>query len=668
MIFKKLILENYRQYKDIEFEFNETLNIIEAENGIGKSTFMSSIIFALYGMKQVINSGLIEEITYMANQDNIEVEKGSINFLENNTAVTLILDTREDETSYEIKRTLNNRRYMKEQEISKDGSLKYDNFEEVEVRKLENTHSTVVELKEIVQMIPENIAPLLFFDGERINSIESVINSKKVKTEFKDEIEKILNIENFELAKSLINRSSNMLNVDIVKGIDDKETSILQIECEELDEEIQKSTYFINDLKNKLDLQEEESKKYTDYLKTCDDSIKYQEKRELLLKNKIEVQLQKEQSRDKLIEMIWEEGPKLSSASIFRELDSVLNADKSIYVISGIEQKAINDIIKSDNCICGTRINNEMRNNLEDLKSVLPPESFESMLKSELANSVDVDDVENKYKKIQIEFGTTISKQTEIENELQSISEKITEINLPDVKSTEEKLALSIYEEDMIKEKINKLYGKIETSETILESKKCVLKKKMQHKSANEQELQAKITLDETVKFLSDFIKNKKTNIKDNLENKLNVNVNNLMRDNVNITLNSNLTPVVRFEGGAISASSGQNVMISLAYLLGLMQIAKEQSKDKHGYVLGNEVTYPIVMDGVTAKLDVNHTNSMVKNVVEAGTQVIFLANDQMLVQLKESILKATDYLNIDDKIIKLKRDIDSNITYKIEG
>lgn len=668
MIFKKLILENYRQYKDIEFEFNETINIIEAENGIGKSTFMSSIIFALYGMKQVINSGLIEEITYMANQDNIEVEKGSIKFFENNTTVTLILDTRESGTSYEIKRTLNNRKYMKEQEISKDGSLKYDNFEEVEVRKLENTHSTVVELKEIVQMIPENIAPLLFFDGERINSIESVINSKKVKTEFKDEIEKILNIENFELAKSLINRSSNMLNIDIVKGIDDKETSILQIECEELDEEIQKATYLINDLKNKLDSQEEESQKYTDYLKTCDESIKYQEKRELLLKNKIEVQLQKEQSRDKLIEMIWEEGPKLSSASIFRELDSVLNADKSMYVISGIEQKAINDIIKSDNCICGTRINNEMRNNLEELRAVLPPESFESMLKSELANSVDADDVENKYRKIQIEFGTTISKQTEIDNELQSISEKITEINLPDVKSTEEKLALSIYEEDLIKEKINKLYGKIETNETLLESKKYDLRKKMQHKSANEEELQAKITLDETVKFLADFIKNKKTNIKDNLESKLNVNVNNLMRDNVNITLNSNLTPVVRFEGGAISASSGQNVMISLAYLLGLMQIAKEQSKDKHGYALGTEVTYPIVMDGVTAKLDVNHTNSMVKNVVEAGTQVIFLANDQMLVQLKESILKATDYLDIDDKIIKLKRDIDSNITYKVEG
>ena len=46
---KKLVLVNYRTYSDHTLEFDEKLNIIKGANGIGKTTIVEAISFALFG-------------------------------------------------------------------------------------------------------------------------------------------------------------------------------------------------------------------------------------------------------------------------------------------------------------------------------------------------------------------------------------------------------------------------------------------------------------------------------------------------------------------------------------------------------------------------------------------------------------------------------------------
>lgn len=667
MIFRKLTLNNYRQYKEIEFDFSSEINVIEAENGIGKSTFMSSIIFALYGIRQVNKSGLIEDMSYMANEDNVVKEKNTLSFIENDTIATLVIESRAENEIYEVKRTLNNRRYVQEMQHKNFDELNYSNFESVETRKILNTHGEKVDDAIIREMLPANIAPLLFFDGERINSIESVINTNRKQDSFKNEVEKILNIEKFEEIKSLISRTASALNKDMTKEADDRDIDELQIQSNKLEENIEAYKNESFELENKLKKIEFEILDLQDILRTNDKSVELQKERDRIKADLATTKDLKEKTREQLLELVWNEGPKISSTTIFEKVNNVISSGQSIYEITGMEQKAVDSILTNSKCICGKTIDSEMRSNLKELRETLPPESFESMLKSEVANAINIDDVERKYADLRIEFRDTISRNNELELELNEISEAISAIGVNNVQMTEEKLSNCIAFEEKYKKSISELDGKIQSETNILNNQNVILEDKLKSKNTNKLNMQAKKTLDETAKYLGDKINTKKGNIRSNLQEKVNYNIKQLMRDEVEVYLNKNLTPIVAFKAGSTSPSSGQNVMISLAYLLGLIQIAREQSEQKEGNFAIKNITYPIVMDGVTAKLDINHTNTMVENILKANTQVIFLANDQMLVQLKASINNVIQGSQIDDEIITLKRDKDTNITYKVE-
>lgn len=665
MVFEKLIIKNYRQYKDIEFDFNEDINIIEAENGIGKSTFMSTIIFALYGIEAVRRSGLIEDMTYMANQDNVEVNisRTSYNFLENLTDVTLILRINGSNKVYEINRTLDNRRYMAECKVKDVGMLNAENFEKTNTYEITETEKIDTSLSKVISVIPENIAPLLFFDGERINSIESVINVGRKSDEFQREIEKILNIESFEEANSLIRKAIRDVQVKLTSDATDTELAKMQRECNDLEQEIKVMAVEKERLIDKLSDQEIETKEYKEILKQNEKSIKLQKQRESLEAQIQEAQKLEEVYKSELLAMIWKDGPKLSTSSIFGELNEVLSTGKSIYEISGMEQRAIDDILVKSKCICGTRLTTAMREELAELKETLPPESFESMLKSEVADSVDLDDLDKENVNLRIDYGQVLSKINKLKVDVEKISTQMQEIDEDNIFATESKLEKSLEFEQKFQNEISSLEGQIKSHSNILATKQVFIDEKLKLEKTNELDKQVRKVLEESEKYLKLQIATKKENIKSVLENRVNQNIQRLMRDSVHITLKKNLTPEVHFTAGATSASSGQNVMISLAYLLGLMQIAKIQTGDE---IISKQTSYPIVMDGVTAKLDNSHTRSMVKNILSAQTQVIFLANDQMFVELENSIKEIAGCSSIEDKVVRLKRDKDTNTTYKV--
>lgn len=666
MVFEKLIIKNYRQYKDIEFDFNDDINIIEAENGIGKSTFMSTIIFALYGIEQVRRSGLIEDMTYMANQDNVTISpaKTSYNFKENITEVTLILKINESNKRYEVKRSLNNRRYMAEARVKDPGLYNLDNFEKVEAFEITTVDKPAVQLSVITSIIPANIAPLLFFDGERINSIESVINVGKKTEEFQREIEKILNIEVYEDANSIIKKSANAIKSNLTAEASDSELESLQIECNNINKEIAEKSNQKEKLIEKLENQEIETKQYQEVLRANAKSINFQKDRDSLNSQLSEMEKRKEVYKEQLLSMIWEEGPRLNISSIFRSLNEVLSTGKSIYEISGMEQRAVDDILLKNKCICGTKISSAMREELKGLKETLPPESFESMLKSEVADAVDLDDFDKKNSNLRIDYGKTLSKINGLEKQRDQISKQIENIDEDEIAATESRLNKSLELEQKYNNAISSLEGELKVLGNTLKGKQDTVDSRLEKETGNQLDKKVNKVLNETHKYLRTQISKKKDNIKSDLETKVNQNIRVLMRDSVHITLKNNLAPEVKFEAGSTSASSGQNVMISLAYLLGLMQIAKLQTGDE---IISKQTSYPIVMDGVTAKLDNAHTRAMVDNILKAKTQVIFLANDQMFRELESSIKDKTGLDSIEDKVIRLKRDKNTNTTYMIE-
>ena len=77
VIITKIELENYRQYRHVLLDFsranNSNLHILKAKNGTGKTTFINSITWCLYGEEKYITN--IDKALNLPNDKVIENTK-----------------------------------------------------------------------------------------------------------------------------------------------------------------------------------------------------------------------------------------------------------------------------------------------------------------------------------------------------------------------------------------------------------------------------------------------------------------------------------------------------------------------------------------------------------------------------------------------------------------
>ena len=85
MSIRKVVIKNYKQFKDIEIEFNTDINIIVGDNEAGKSTLFEAINLAL--TSKINGRPLIQELTpYLFNA---EIVKNYIDELQSNSKAKL---------------------------------------------------------------------------------------------------------------------------------------------------------------------------------------------------------------------------------------------------------------------------------------------------------------------------------------------------------------------------------------------------------------------------------------------------------------------------------------------------------------------------------------------------------------------------------------------------
>lgn len=88
MIVNKLIIKNYRNFKEAEAELNDSLNIFVGDNGQGKTNLMESIYVASIGRTFRLNSEN-ELINFHENKSNIEIHLVKNNY---NIKIEIILE------------------------------------------------------------------------------------------------------------------------------------------------------------------------------------------------------------------------------------------------------------------------------------------------------------------------------------------------------------------------------------------------------------------------------------------------------------------------------------------------------------------------------------------------------------------------------------------------
>jgi DNA sulfur modification protein DndD len=170
MILERIVLENFRQFKGRqEIVFSDlrerNVTVVHAENGFGKTTLLNAILWSLYG-----SEGLDPDD--FENPESLIYEGIALHAKDRSKVFT----------SVELTFKHDNDRYILTRELTLAEQLNDPRRARVSLQVLKEGQTIPLDnpQRRIQAIVPDGIAKLLFFNGERINHLAMARNSAEV--------------------------------------------------------------------------------------------------------------------------------------------------------------------------------------------------------------------------------------------------------------------------------------------------------------------------------------------------------------------------------------------------------------------------------------------------------------------------------------------------------
>ena len=277
MFLNRLVLKNFKKYKNFEIEFKEGLTGIIGKNGSGKSTIFEGILFALYGELKTKN--FKEVIRHSYSDENVEV----------------ILEFEYQGEEYKIKRNLRGKAlnhkaelYKSDELIATQKEVTQEIIRLIKINKLAFIHTLFASQKDLANLSELNI-------DERKKMIRKLLGLESVDLVQKEIKEKI------KLLKQEINTFNDILmsedikkeNLEKVKNLKDNICNLnLKIDIKKLKTfdtklaDLKKVILEFDEIKQKKQLQQNEIKLKNNNISNLTQQIKSLQEELDVLKNK----------------------------------------------------------------------------------------------------------------------------------------------------------------------------------------------------------------------------------------------------------------------------------------------------------------------------------------------------------------------------------------------
>ncbi|MFW5794724.1 MAG: AAA family ATPase [Bacillota bacterium] len=633
MLLKKIKLKNFRQFigeQKVEFETEEKHNItvILGDNTSGKTTFIKSFKWILYGKtdfntKSLLNSTVAEELK----PRNKEKVFGEIELLHKDRLYIL-----RREQSYfmnnsgEIKPE--NSRFIVQYK-TEDGQLKYlDKNQQINI---------------VNKILPEDLSEYFFFHGEQIKNIGE--NKRSGKKNIKEAVESMLGLETLNSAithlsggekTSVIGKLNNEIDSTEDKELDEKKNllSKKKKEINKIGKEIEEDEEIINAYEEQISELNVKIKDNAD-TKKLKTEIEYNNK-EINKKKKEKKSLINEFTKE-----ISQHSPMFFMQPLLIKGLEMINSFEGIDEgIPGMEAKAIDYLIENrKECICGNKItkNSEAYNNLKELKKYLPPESIGTIVRLfnkdiKYYNSIS-NDFYDKILNIVQNIRTNNNKIQKLESLNDNYSEEIK--NKPDVGDLEREvneLNKKINSRRNEKEDLIKRKGNLESKIKELNSD---IEKLAQKDDKNKFILEClKYAKNINQKFKDHYISLEKE-IKDRLENRTNEIFNKIYHGNRDLVLKDNyeydFTTTDLSNNKTLDPSEGLKTVASFSFIAGIVSLAKEKVHNTKNEDIDQIDTepYPLVMDAPFSDTDEKHVKNISKIIPDVAEQTIMIIMDK---------------------------------------
>jgi len=644
MILDKLSLHNFAIYKgEQEFDLNpvsktKPIILIGAMNGSGKTTFLQSIDFLLYGKnsntfksQNLSYEGYLEKNIHKDHKD--EGASISLNFRK---------QTRGKEENFKVVRM-----WKKNGEKIKENLFVYvnDNLDDLITKDWDNF---------IEQILPAKVAQLFFFDGEKIEQLADLDQSKEVLRKAIDsllglEIVTRLNLDLDEFAKKsavlskddkdlkTINELEdqvNLINQDI-KKLEDKKIKLedistkIKFEISSLDQELERSGLSFFEKKKEIEVALENKNKENEELKSHLINIAGEEGPLLIVKKEIK------EIEEKLLNNINQNKKDLASEeknNLIKDIKLFVEKDCND---NNFREKLFNFLLSKQTKTFSinedfSKINGLNFENLKEIQNKILPDLDKKInfnLNQLKENIIDIEKLEIEFKKIPAEdkIKPIINKQESLKIEVIQILGAIKQINEQIEQKNSEKRPKEF--------QLKKLYQIQSDKKTeLLDSERFVV---FSEKTQIIMDEFKKRVLEHHVLKLENFIKecfNFLIRKKEFLE-KVKIDINNfelLLFDKKNRNIETS------------TLSAGERQLLAVAILWALAKASNKLS--------------PTIIDTPLGRLDSKHRLNLVeKYFPNASHQVILLSTDEEINKnylniMKDSVSKSY-LINFDPKL-----------------
>jgi DNA sulfur modification protein DndD len=305
MIIKEIELNNFRIYKgvnsiDLSTEGKKNIFIISGRNGFGKTTFLMSLVWCLYGKnmqevddlykKEIVDQGGYGK--YIANSLNrLAKAEDNYNF---HVSITFTNVNIPEVPCQEIiiKRSYNSKTSINEEvEVLIDGypsELAKEVGQEIFIREF---------------IMPIEIAKFFFFDAEKIVSLAEV-NTAEQRKNLSRAYSEVLGIKKYEDFKSELEGLQLRIRQESASASEKGQLKQLEAEVEMYEDKVQENQLKINELREKRNEKSKDSRDIQEKLIkagsliTVEELLKFREQEELLTQKQNELQNELKDSYD----------------------------------------------------------------------------------------------------------------------------------------------------------------------------------------------------------------------------------------------------------------------------------------------------------------------------------------------------------------------------------
>jgi DNA sulfur modification protein DndD len=617
---RSLTLENYRQYSgeneiDLQTEGNKTVNVIQGENGAGKSNILNAITLCLYGKESHLDETKDNELeSYPYVNRKVLDEIGDNETAEGRIEITL----GEDEPEYIFSRSFKTVKLSGGGFSSQHGDLQLKEKRGGDWKSVKHVSTR------LNQILPVHVHQYFLFDGERLDEFFGEGYKDRVKNG-------LLDVSHIELLENGIDHLGSF------ERDFEKELSDVGDAAERKRKEYEDAKEKVNSLEDDLEQTKDNISDTKDHIQKIDDKLqdsadpevrKKQQRREYLIERLGDIREDIEGVRAEASRELVKAGPPLYAVqSLEYTLSELKDLSEQGKLPPKIQDTFIEELLDKGECICGEELTEGHREHLLSLQQEMSTVA-ENNLEGKMAIPGLIQDaeedaetlIEKRQKLAELE-----EKERQKNKELNEISEQLKAYDIPeDVDVQELEKQRTEYNEQLedLQERKGKLEVRIEQAEESRDEKKKAFNEEVSKEEKNAEVLKKIQFIESSRNELESMKDDIVSSVRDEIETKMDEYFNEIIWKEENYTVSLTKEYQVRVEGprndnkiGSLSA--GERQVLAFSFLAALTSVSGFNA--------------PLVIDTPLGRISSTPKRRLAQNLPEYidDTQMTFLMTDE---------------------------------------